>query len=43
MSISPTTVTIEYNEYIDVDVTLVGPAQIPSLIFTGVFGGSTYT
>jgi len=43
MSISPTTATIEYNGYIDVDVTLVGPAQIPSLIFTVALGSFTYT
>lgn len=42
-SISPTTATIEYNEYIDVDVTVVGPTNTPLLIFSGASVGSTYT
>lgn len=43
MSISPTTATIEYNGYIDVDVTLVGPAQTPNILLNGFFEGSTCT
>lgn len=43
MTITPTAANIEYNDYIDVDVTLVGPAPVPDLIFSTALGNFTYT
>ena len=43
MTINPTRADIEYNGYVDVDVTLVGPAPIPELITSGYADGSTYS
>lgn len=43
MTIAPTTADIEYNGYVDVNVTLVGPAPIPTIIVGEAAEGSTYT
>jgi hypothetical protein len=43
MTVAPTETTIEYNEYLDIDVDLVGAAPVPEILVGPLAIGETFT